>query len=57
MIIDDKRRFSIQSDHNWMVTVIDANYMRVEWPEVKKTRWRISKLKKGGTKLFAGGTK
>ena len=53
MIIDDKRQFSIQSDHNWIVAVIDANYMRVEWPEIKKTRWKVNRLNKGGSKQFA----
>ena len=53
MIIDDRGQFSIQSDHNWIVSVIGANYMRIKWPTVKKTKWKLEKLTKGGASKFA----
>ena len=53
MVIDDKRQFSIQSDHNWIVSVINANYLRIKCPTVKKTKWKVEKLLGGGAKKFA----
>jgi hypothetical protein len=53
MVIDDECKFSIQSDHNWIVTVVDAKYNRIEWPEVKKSRWNCEKLKGTGAIKFA----
>ena len=45
--IDDSREMAVKSDHNLLMSLIRADFHRIQWSPPDRRRWDIPKIKKG----------